>query len=259
MIGAEAIQQFAMTQSSSKGSRLISRVLPVAVKLWLQSQLDEIGNLNFKIQATDRQVLSGYIPGIALSAQQAVYDGVQITDVNVQARDIKINIGQVLRGKPLQLKQAFPIEGQVVLDSDALAASSTESILAAGLLDFWQTLLAKEDVAAEVATYYGADLGALNDPNLSGYQSKIQTLGTDLQLHLMRHEHSEIGLRGCLTIDRGYILQLTNAQWCLSSGEHVRSDALRDFCWNLGEQTDVHSLKVHNDQLTCQCKIMVQP
>ena len=245
--------------SSPNGSRLISRVLPVAVKFWLQTQLDEIGELTFEIQATDRQVLSGHIPGIALSAQQAVYQGVQITDVSVQANDIKINIGQVLRGKPLRLKQPFPIEGHVAFDVDALEASSTESILADGLIDFWRTLLTKEDVAAEVATYYGSDLAALNDPNLSQYQSKMQTLGKDLVLYLIRNGQSEIGLRGWIDVDQGHILRLTTAQWCLSSGAQVPSDALSNFCWNLGEQTHLQSLQVQDNQLTCQCKIMVQP
>ncbi|MEM1251540.1 MAG: DUF2993 domain-containing protein [Cyanobacteria bacterium P01_H01_bin.21] len=244
---------------STQGSRLISRVLPIAIKFWLQTQLDEIGELTFEIQATDRQVLSGHIPGIALSAQQAVYQGVRITDVDVHASDIKINIGQVLRGKSLQLKQPFPIEGQVAFDVDALAASSTESILAEGLLDFWQTLLAKENVATEVATHYGSDIAALHDPQLSQYQSRLQTLGQDLILHLVRDGRSEICLKGQITVDRGHILQLTAAQWYLVSGEHRLSDALKDFCWNLGEQTDLQSLQVQDDQLTCQCKIMVQP
>lgn len=249
----------AVSPSSSQGSRLISRVLPMAVKFWLQTQLEDIGALMFEIQATDRQVLSGHIPGIALSAQQAVYQGVRITDVNVHASDIKINIGQVLRGKPLRLKQAFPIEGKVAFDMDALAASSTESILADGLLDFWQTLLAKEDVAAEVVTHYGADMAAFNDSQLPLYQSKMQTLETDLVLYLVRDGQAELGLRGCLEVDHGHILRLTQAQWCLSSGEHVRSDALSDFCWNLGEQTHLQSLIVQDDQLTCQCRIMVEP
>ena len=227
---------------STQGSRLISRVLPIAIKFWLQTQLDEIGELTFEIQATDRQVLSGHIPGIALSAQQAVYQGVRITDVDVHASDIKINIGQVLRGKSLRLKQPFPIEGQVAFDVDALEASSTESILAEGLLDFWQTLLAKENVATEVATHYGADIAALHDPQLSQYQSRLQTLGQDLILHLVRDGQSEICLKGQITVGRGHILQLTTAQ-----------------CWNLGEQTDLHSLQVQDAQLTCQCKIMVQP
>ena len=249
----------APSPSLPQGSRLISRVLPVAVKFWLQTQLDEIGDLKFEIQATDRQVLSGHIPGIALSAQQAIYQGVQITDVTVQASDIKINIGQVLRGKPLRLKQPFPIAGQVAFDGDALEASSTESILADGLLDFWQTLLAKPEVAAEVATHYGAEVAALKEPSLSQYQSKIQTSGTDLVLHLVRDGLSELALRGSIEVDQGHILRLTTAQWCLSPGAFVLSAALSNFCWNLGEQTDLQSLQIQDEQLTCQCKIMVQP
>ncbi|NEQ48830.1 MAG: DUF2993 domain-containing protein [Leptolyngbya sp. SIO3F4] len=242
-----------------QGSRLISRILPVALKLWLQTQLDDIGDLEFEIQATDRQVLSGNIPGVLLSAHQVVYQGVHITDVVVQASDIRINIGQVLRGKPLRLKQAFPIEGQVVLDGESLKLSSTDSILADGLLDFWQTLLAKEDVAVEIATHYGPESEALKKLQLDKYQSRIEVLETDLVLHLVRQQNSEIVLKGKVEVEQGHILCLKIAQWCLSSGEQRISEALSGFCWNLGEQTDVRSLTVQNNRLNCQCRIMVQP
>ena len=231
----------------------------MAVKFWLQTQLDEIGQLAFDIQATDRQVLSGKIPGIALSAQQAVYQGVRITDVAVQASGIEINIGQVLRGKPLRLKQAFPIEGQAAFDGESLGASSTDSVLAEGLLDFWQTLLARADIAAEVATHYGADIAALQDPQLTQHQSRIEIVETDLVLHLLRQDRPEITLKGWVDIDQGHILRLTTAQWCLPSGAEVHSAALSGFGWNLGEHTDLRSLTIQNEQLTCQCRIMVQP
>ena len=248
-----------MTQSPSKpkGSRLISRVLPVAVKFWLQTQLDEIGDLTFDIQATDRQVLSGQIPGLALAAQQAIYQGVRLTDISAQASNIEINIGQVLRGKPLRLKQAFPIEGQVVLDGDDLAASANASVLADGLLDFWQTLLAKDNVAAEIATHYGPDSLALQD--MAQYRSNLQTFGTDLALTLLRPDQSDICLQGSIDVDQGHILRLATAQWRLPSGQLVPSAALRGFGWNLGEQTDLQSLVIENNQLICQCRIMVQP
>ncbi|MEA5466142.1 LmeA family phospholipid-binding protein [Leptothoe sp. PORK10 BA2] len=251
--------------STSQGSRLISRVLPVAVKFWLQTQLDDIGDLSFEIQATDRQVLTGQIPGLALSAQGAVYKGARITAVNMQARDIQINIGQVLRGKPLRLKQAFPIQGQVVFAGEDLAVSSTASVLADGLLDFWQTLLAKADVAAEVAAHYGPHTMAWQD--LTQYQSKMETAGSGLRLHLISQGEqqnapqtpTELCLQGKIAIDQGQILQLTTAHWGLPSGDWVPSEALRGFSWNLGEHIDVQSLAIENDRLSCQCAIMVQP
>lgn len=261
MIGAGAVKRISMNQSPpvSKGSRLLSRVLPVAVKFWLQTQLDEIGELDFEIQATDRQVLSGNIPGIFLSAQQAVYQGVRITDVAVQASDIQINIGQVLRGKPLRLKQSFPVEGQVVFDGESLETSSTDSVLAEGLLAFWQNLLAKADVAVEVATHYGSDIQVFVDSELIQYQSKIEIADTDLVLHLVRQGQSELKLKGQVDVLHGHLLKLTTAQWCRLSGEQVESEALSGFCWDLGGQTNLKSLTIQNDQLTCQCRIMVQP
>lgn len=247
------------SSSPSKGSRLISRVLPVAVKFWLQTQVDEIGTLVFDIQATDRQVLSGHIPGIKLSAQDAVYQGVRISDVAVQASDIQINIGQVLRGKPLRLNQAFPIEGQVAFDGESLGVSSMDSVLAEGLLDFWQTLLARGDVSAEVTAHYGAGIVALQDPQLAQYQPRLEVIDAGLGLHLVRQGRSEIILRGSVEVDQGHILRLTRAQWWLPSGEQVTSEALMGFCWDLGEQTDVRSLTIQHERLTCQCRIMVQP
>ncbi|MEL6332899.1 MAG: DUF2993 domain-containing protein [Cyanobacteria bacterium J06626_26] len=248
-----------MTQSphTPQGSRLISRVLPVAVKFWLQTQLDEIGDLTFDIQATDRQVLSGRIPSLALTAQQAVYQGVRLTNISAQASNIEINIGQVLRGKPLRLNQAFPIEGQVVFDADDLSASSSASVLADGLLDVWQTLLANDTVAAEIAAHYGPEGLALQ--NLTQYRSNLQTVDTGLVLTLIRQEQSDLCLQGTIDVDQGHILRLATAQWRLPSGQLVPSEALRGFGWNLGEQTDLQSLVIENNQLICQCRIMVQP
>ncbi|NEP62845.1 MAG: DUF2993 domain-containing protein [Symploca sp. SIO2G7] len=258
MIRADPVKQISMIQSPS-GSRLISRVLPMAVKLWLHTQLDAIGALDFEIQATDRQVLSGTIPRIVLSAQQAVYQGVRITDVALQASGIQINIGQVLRGSPLRLQQAFPVEGQVAFDQESLRVSCKESVLTQGLMDFWRTLLTKKEIATEVATYYGPDIAALQDPKLAEYQSRIEIVGSDLGLYLVRQEQSELILRGSVDVKQGNILRLITAQWCLPSGVQIQSQALGNFGWHLGEHTNLRSLTIQNNQITCQCRIMVQP
>lgn len=248
-----------MPSPSSKGSRLISRVLPVAVKFWLQTQLDDIGELTFDIQATDRQVLSGNIPAIALAAQQAVYQGVQITDVAVQASDIQINIGQVLRGKVLRLKQEFPIAGHVNLSKEDLEASSTDSSLAEGLLDVWKLLLARKDVAAEIAAHYGNQLQGLQDASLTQYQSKLQTIDNGLMLYLTHQGQDKIQLKGDICVEQGHLLKLVNAHWCLPTGEQVPSAALADFRWDLGEQVQLETLTIQAAGLSCECKIMVQP
>ncbi|NJL44881.1 MAG: DUF2993 domain-containing protein [Leptolyngbyaceae cyanobacterium SM2_3_12] len=102
------------------GSRLISRLLPPAIRLWLQTQLDHIEGLNFQINGKDRQILSGYVPQVMISAQQAVYRGLHVSQVEVAATEIQVNLGQVVRGKSLRLLQPFPVQGRVSLGAQDL-------------------------------------------------------------------------------------------------------------------------------------------
>ncbi len=127
--------------SQPRGSRLISRLLPPAIRLWLHTQLDHLAGLDFCIVGGDRQILSGYMPQVSLTAQAAVYRGLQVSQATVTASEIHINLGQVLRGKPLRLLQPFPVAGQVRLSQADLRTSLQAPLLAQGLQDVWQRLM----------------------------------------------------------------------------------------------------------------------
>ena len=105
------------------GRGLVSRILPPAIRLWLHSQLDHLENLDFRIEGRDRQILSGYLPQVSLSASQAVYQGLQVSRAEVRAEEIYLNLGQVIRGKALRLLQPFPVRGLVYLTREDLRAS----------------------------------------------------------------------------------------------------------------------------------------
>lgn len=129
--------------STAKGSRIISRLLPPAIRLWLQSQLDHIEGLEFAIDGKDRQILGGYLPKVTVAAHQAVYQGLHVSQVAVSAADIRVNLPQVLRGKALRLLQPFPVDGQVTVLADDLRASLRSPLLGQGLQDVLKQLLAK--------------------------------------------------------------------------------------------------------------------
>jgi hypothetical protein len=138
--------------SDPKGSRLISRLLPPALRLWLHSQLDHLEGLDFRLQGQDRQILTGYLPEVSLSAEQAVYRGLHVSQVTVTATDIRVNLGQVLRGKPLRLLQPFPVNGRVYLTTEDVRASLLAPLLAQGLEDVFQRLVeAQGKAGAEAA------------------------------------------------------------------------------------------------------------
>ena len=130
----------AAENGQAKGSRLIGRVLPPAVRLWIRSQLDHVEALSFDLRGSDRQILSGYVPGVAVTASQAVYRGLHLSEVQVMATDIQINLGQVLRGKALRLKQRFPIQGSAVIRAADLNASLATPLFRDAVLGFLQQI-----------------------------------------------------------------------------------------------------------------------
>jgi hypothetical protein len=71
--------------------RIITKVLTSAIKLWLRSQLNQVSHLEVQIEASDRQLLSGYIPGVSISASNAVYQGLRVTQIELEVEKIQLN------------------------------------------------------------------------------------------------------------------------------------------------------------------------
>lgn len=92
-------------------SKIIASVLSPAIKLYLRSQVDQVEGLEIKIKGGDSQILRGHIPEVSLMAQRAIYQGLFLSQVQVTGENIKINLGQVLKGKALRLLEPIFIAG----------------------------------------------------------------------------------------------------------------------------------------------------
>lgn len=121
--------------STKKTSRLIGKVLSPAIKLWLRSQVQQIDRLELEIAGSDRQILTGNIPRVSILASQAVYQGLHITQVQLEAQEIHINLGQVIKGKPLRLLDKVPVRGNLYLTQADLNASLASPLLTDALTD----------------------------------------------------------------------------------------------------------------------------
>ena len=142
-------------RQNTGGSRIIGKVLPAAVKFWLRSQVEQIGDLSIDLSGRDRQLLSGYLPGVSVAADAVIYQGIHAGQVQLSAEEIRINVGQVVRGKPLKLLKAFPVQGSVTLSADDLTASQSSALLSEGLLSFWRSLIQVPMLSQEVESRYG--------------------------------------------------------------------------------------------------------
>lgn len=120
---------------------LIGTLLTTAVQFWLRSQVDKIDHLDFKIEGSNRSLLSGYIPRVSVSAENAVYQGLHLTQVQLQGSEIRFNLGQVLKGQPLHLLESFFVTGSLHLNESALNLSLQASMLKDALNNFVLSLL----------------------------------------------------------------------------------------------------------------------
>ncbi|MBE9064814.1 DUF2993 domain-containing protein [cf. Phormidesmis sp. LEGE 11477] len=247
--------------------QIIGRVLPGAVRLWLQAQVEQVDSLAIDLRGRDRQLISGYIPGVSISAENAVYKGLQLSEVKLAAEDIRINLGQVVRGKPLRLMKQFPVKGRVLLSDADVATSVSSPLLAEGLADFWGVLVQLPAFAQAVEQRYG-----------------VRSLQSDTELHrplielgdgclaLSFYPYSQgqtdegpIILGARLSVVSDHYLQLSSPHWLnsmamlpdITQGEPI--DSLSDFRWNLGEDTQLTQLDLQPTQLTCEGQVMVRP
>ena len=100
--------------------RIITKVLTSAIKLWLRSQLNQVSHLEVQIEASDRQLLSGYIPGVSISASNAVYQGLRVTQIELEVEKIQLNVAAILKGQPLQLSAIVPVVGKLIITAQDL-------------------------------------------------------------------------------------------------------------------------------------------
>ncbi|MEB3826352.1 LmeA family phospholipid-binding protein [Phormidium sp. CCY1219] len=131
---------------SGKPRQLIGRVLSKAVELWLRSQVEAIDTLQVTVTADDRQLLQGSIPQVFIRASGALYQGLHLSHIELCCRCIRVNLSQVLRGKPLRLLEPLPATVRLELTEADLNASLQAPLLANALSELLRPLLGAENL-----------------------------------------------------------------------------------------------------------------
>lgn len=114
---------------------IVSQVLAPALKLWLRTQVEEIKGLQISISGSNRQILEGYIPRVSLTCDHAIYQGLQLNKTELEGENIRINIGQVIKGKSLELLEPVLVKGEASLREQDLQASLSANLLSTALKD----------------------------------------------------------------------------------------------------------------------------
>ncbi|NJK30046.1 MAG: DUF2993 domain-containing protein [Acaryochloris sp. SU_5_25] len=248
-------------------NRLIARVLTPAIKVWLRSQLDSIDNLQLDIDSSNREILSGAIPKVFLAASQAVYKGIHLSQAQVIAENIRTNLGQVLRGKALQLLEPLPIDLEATLTATDLRASAAAPLFQQALQMGLVPLLAQQ-------------LNVFSDWPFPCWQplanplavSQITVSALRMELRPQRlHIHAQVAhpsvpqpqwvmLNTGLKLVNPHELQLDEPQGCFPATHQSMSLAqLQNFSFDLGPDVCLDQLQITAEAILCQGQIKIMP
>ncbi|KJH69716.1 LmeA family phospholipid-binding protein [Aliterella atlantica] len=224
--------------NTQKTSRLIGKVLSPAVRLWLKSQVQQISQLEVQIAGSDRQILTGNIPRVSILASKAVYQGLHLTQIQLEAKEIHINLGQVIKGKPLRLLDKVPVSGDLYLTQADLNASLASPLLADALTDLFFQLF-KGSLGKQVSWQkVTIDSNLLSLEGLMGDRAIPIVFQAGLQLASDRE------------------LQILQPMVKMETGETISIDS---FTVDLGAEVNIAKLNLDPGQILCSGRLNVLP
>ncbi|MEH2259341.1 LmeA family phospholipid-binding protein [Nostoc sp.] len=223
--------------------RIITQVLTTAVKLWLRAQVSQISELEVEIKASDRQLFSGRIPSVSVFATHAVYQGLLITQIQLIAENIRVNIGSVLKGKHLQLLETVPVIGDLIVDEKDLNASLSSDLLSTALSDLLVKVLPTDYPQSQPIKWQEILLG-----------------NNQIILRGLRVTDSETTpLEICLSLQllSGHELQLVHIPIKPDRGDILKDNY--EYNLDLGSDVDIEELTLIPGKLVCRGRINVNP
>lgn len=235
-----------------KSGKLVSKVLAPALKFWLSLQLDSIENLQLTLTGGNRQILSGSIPGVLISASHAIYQGIHLSQIFLEGTGIRFNIGEVLQGQPLHLIDPVPVNAQLQLTQGDIDASLKSLLFTQGIQEFLESWLHSVATSWEqLQINLGQDkltLTGLCQPAIALSCSSLQAPETAAKKSAV--------LQTGLEIRNGHQLYLVNPQLHIAGNEIID---LENFSWDFGSEVMISELNLLPGQLICQGQIMVTP
>ncbi|MGC9504465.1 LmeA family phospholipid-binding protein [Baaleninema sp.] len=126
-------------QKPSKSS--VGNAIAAALRLWLRSQVETVDRLEIDLNGRNRDILSGYVPQVSISARRAVYQGLHLSHIDLCGDRIRVNLWQILKGKPLRLLEPVPVSVRLHLRDRDLTRSLASPLLQTPVQELFQSVL----------------------------------------------------------------------------------------------------------------------
>ena len=93
----------------------VLQILASGLQRWIRSQCDSVDELNLALQGSAIELLRGRLKGVSLEARRVSFDQLPLMRVELQSGALKTVFRPGQPNQPVQLKDPFSIEGEVVL------------------------------------------------------------------------------------------------------------------------------------------------
>ncbi|MGB7443819.1 MAG: DUF2993 domain-containing protein [Coleofasciculaceae cyanobacterium] len=236
--------------AQSPKSQIISKVLSPALQLWLKAQVEEVDALHLQILCSDRQILNGNIPHVSIAASRAIYQGLHLSQIQIEGRNIRFNLGQVLKGQPLRLLESVAVTGQLVMAECDLQASLASSLFSNALTEFLNQLLHSEQITHQTLT-----LTKIIWRKIEINTGKIKLIGTFTDTSLTPEA---IMIEAGIQLVAGNLLRLHPLEIKTDSSE-APILKLNEFWLDLGSEVNIFELTLAQGQLMCNAQLNVLP
>jgi hypothetical protein len=160
---------------------IVSSVLCPLIKLWLRSQVEDIQTLEVKILGASGQILQGKVPQAEVSGQGIIYQGLSLSNLNLVAAGINLNIPQILQGQPLKLLEPIKVQLNLILEPQDLQQCLVSPMLTEAL---------------------GYELPQMSsDPDLKSLlEGLLDKLGDEFNLHNLTVTDGRCSCQGVFTV-----------------------------------------------------------
>ena len=108
--------------SDAGASGPVMQLLASGLQLWIRQQCQSIESLEIDLRGSALGLLRGRLEGVQLLARRAVYQHLPIEQVELNSEAISVQMGNLLKGKPLSLDQPFAIAGQLSFSAAGLTS-----------------------------------------------------------------------------------------------------------------------------------------
>ncbi len=244
-IGVESQE---LETATLRKSRIVSRFLSPALKFWLKSQLEQVEELKVQITGGDRQIITGKIPQAYVAAAQIIFRGLHLTEVELSANEIMINIGQIIKGKPLKILKPFPIFGNLKLLQSDFNASLQSPLLAQAIIEFLVPLLPPdflEDIKQPINLY--DQVAEISQGQLNFFVNMLSKF--DEKISLTIHSNFKLG-SSCELLLENLDLQISQ-QPTYNFSNQIKID--------LGSDVELQELTLDSGQFICRGCLIVKP